>query len=393
MERATLRPGHGTPALDDGSLAPDEGLATPGDGSLSGAVASITERASFGRPASRDAARHSANRPGARARGPASLRTADEGRAKSGGADAAGALDALEALLARAVGSPGSEIAPPTIGRAMRHAVFPGGARVRPRLALAVAASFGSSGTGASRGEDGSPASEGSPASDHDPALGFAAALELMHCASLVHDDMPCFDDAATRRGRPSVHAAFGEPIALLAGDGLIVAAYDVLARSASSHPGRLPALIGVLSDAVGAVRGIIAGQAWEAEPDIPLEPYHRAKTAALFVGATTGGAIAAGREPGPWRALGEGLGDAYQIADDLRDAVLDETALGKPAGQDDRHGRPSAVAEHGIDGALARLREATDRAIGSIPEVPGRGRLEGLVRGEARRLVPPALA
>ena len=135
---------------------------------------------------------------------------------------------------------------PPRLAQALRYAVFPGGARVRPRLSLAVAMACG----------------------DDRPELsnGAAAAIELLHCASLVHDDLPCFDDAATRRGKASVHAAFGEPLAVLAGDALIVRAFEALALAAVAEPLRLPALLGLLGAAVGAPNGIVAGQAWECE-------------------------------------------------------------------------------------------------------------------------------
>ena len=115
---------------------------------------------------------------------------------------------ALEAAVARSEG----QSAPPLLAAAVRHAVFPGGARVRPHLCLAVAEACG----------DDCP----------EMADGAAAAIELLHCASLVHDDLPCFDDADTRRGKPSVHALFGAPLAVLAGDALIVMAFDVLARA-----------------------------------------------------------------------------------------------------------------------------------------------------------------
>src|SRR5271166_3884954 len=113
---------------------------------------------------------------------------------------------------------------PPLLIAAMRSAVFPGGARIRPRLCLAVARAC----------------------AEDDPALAVAAAtsIELLHCASLVHDDLPCFDDAATRRGRPSIHKAYGERIAVLAGDALIVLAFEALGRAAERAPARLGNLI-----------------------------------------------------------------------------------------------------------------------------------------------------
>ena len=123
----------------------------------------------------------------------------------------------------------------------MQHAVFPRGARVRPRLCLAVAAAC----------------------AEDDPAItdAAAAALELLHCASLVHDDMPCFDNAATRRGRPSVHAAFGEPLALLTGDALIVLAFQALALGAARSSARLAPLMAIVAASVAAPCGIVAGQ------------------------------------------------------------------------------------------------------------------------------------
>src|SRR5690606_4019842 len=141
-----------------------------------------------------------------------------------------------------------------------------------------------------------------------------------LHCASLVHDDLPCFDDADTRRGRPSVHRAYGQPLAVLAGDALIVLAFQNVAGVAASSWRRaeVTALVG---RAVCASSGIIGGQAWECEDEIDVARYHRAKTGALFAAATAAGAAAAGDDPNLWRTVGETLGEAYQIADDIRDA------------------------------------------------------------------------
>lgn len=260
---------------------------------------------------------------------------------------------------------PGS---PPRLAAAMRHAVFPGGARIRPRLCLAVAAACG----------------------EDDPALtdAAAAAIELMHCASLVHDDLPCFDDAPTRRGLPSVHQAYGEPLAVLAGDALIVLAFQVLARAGGSAPGRLSSLIGILGRAVGVPSGIVAGQAWECEDGIDLAEYQRAKTGALFAAATVAGAAAAGAEAEAWHLMGARLGEAYQVADDILDASAEPDALGKPVGQDVAHGRPNAVGSLGLSGAVSRLRLLTEEATDSIPDCPGAASLRLLVATEARRLM-----
>jgi len=261
---------------------------------------------------------------------------------------------------------------PPRLAAAMHHAVFPRGARIRPRLCLAVAAACG----------------------DDQPALADAAAiaLEVLHCASLVHDDLPCFDDAPTRRGKPSVHAAFGEPLAVLAGDALIVLAFQAIGRAGAMAPERLAGLIGIVGDSVGAPRGICAGQAWECEPACDLSEYHRQKTGALFAAAAMAGAVAAGANGSPWSRLGECLGEAYQVADDLRDALEDESVMGKPAGRDAALGRPSVVAALGVGGAAARLGALAAEAVASIPACRGRGALEALILGEAKRLRPQRL-
>jgi len=276
---------------------------------------------------------------------------------------------ALEAVIARAE----APNAPPLLAAALRHAVFPGGARVRPQLCLAVAQACG----------DDAP----------DLADAAACAIELLHCASLVHDDLPCFDDAATRRGRPSVHALFGAPLAVLAGDALIVMAFDALARAGAGAPARLPALLTTLTRGVGMPGGIVAGQAWESEPSISVEAYHRAKTGALFVAATMSGALSAGADPHPWRALGDALGAAYQVADDLADAVLTEADLGKPTGRDAALHRPSLVAELGLMGAYGRLKDLVAEAVDSIPPCDGADDLRALVRLQATRLAPKSLA
>ena len=272
----------------------------------------------------------------------------------------------LETALAPALSFAG----PPRLGAAIRHAVFPGGARVRPRLCLAVAMACGHG--------------------DEPFAHAAAAALELIHCASLVHDDLPCFDAATLRRGLPSVHHAFGESLAVLAGDALIVLAFETLAQAATSASATpLAPLILLLSRSTGLPRGIIAGQAWECEPEIPLTIYHRAKTASLFSAATMAGALAAGGEAGCWQALGERLGEAYQVADDIRDVVATTSELGKPSGRDQALGRPSIALQQGVPGAMLRLKSLVGEAIAAIPPCPMAAELRGLIRLEVQRLLP----
>jgi geranylgeranyl diphosphate synthase type II len=255
----------------------------------------------------------------------------------------------------------------------MHHAVFPRGSRIRARLCHAVAAACGE---------------------DH-PVLtnGAAAAIELMHCASLVHDDLPCFDDAPMRRGRPSVHAAFGQPLAVLAGDALIVLSFQTLAFAASTAPERLCVLINVLSRAAGVPNGIVAGQAWECEPAADLGEYQREKTGALFAAATAAGAASAGADPELWRSLGDRLGAAYQVADDLRDVMSDQDELGKPVGRDRALGRPNAALSLGTDGALDLLRSLAAAAVDGMPPCRGADALRDHILSETRRLMPRQLA
>ncbi len=275
---------------------------------------------------------------------------------------------ALDAALTRAA----SAGCPPRLAGAVRHAVFPGGARIRPHLCMAVALAHG----------------------DDDPGLSdaSAAALELLHCASLVHDDLPCFDDAATRRGQPTIHRRYGERVAVLAGDALIVLAFETLALAAAKHPQRVPGLLLTLTRGVGMPLGITAGQAWECEAQVPLREYHQLKTGALFAAATMAGAQAAGADPQPWRLLGERLGEAYQLADDIRDVAAAPEWLGKPVGRDAVLGRPSVVREHGVAGAVRQFQQMVEEAVAAVPRCAGAPQLRELVRSESERLVPTAM-
>ena len=282
-------------------------------------------------------------------------------------------MSRIERILTQALARGEHPGCPPKLVAAMRHAVFPRGARIRPRLCLAVAAACG---------ED---------APEVTDAAG--AAIELLHCASLIHDDLPCFDDADTRRGQPSVHCAFGEPLAVLAGDALIVLAFQTLATGASAQPLRLGPLMGTIGASVGVPCGIAAGQAWECEDAADLAQYQREKTGALFAAATIAGAASAGVESEPWREVGMWLGEAFQVADDILDATSSREALGKPVGQDRAHARPSAVTLLGLDGAISRLESLSEAAVGAVPPCLGRSALRSHIRTETMRLLPQDLA
>ncbi len=278
----------------------------------------------------------------------------------------------IETTLEKAFGRFAVPGAPPRLAAAMRHAVFPGGARVRPRLCLSVAAACG--------------------IEDAAAAAAAGSAIELLHCASLVHDDLPCFDDAALRRGKPSVHAAYGEPLAVLTGDALIVLAFETLARGLSRRPARMAETLLIVCRSVGMPHGIVAGQAWESEPMASLETYQQEKTGSLFVAATTAGAAAAGADPASWYMLGERLGEAYQIADDIRDVTARPEEIGKPVGQDAALGRPSAVAKLGVDGAIRQLKWLIASAVESIPPCIGADELRARILMETRLVLPKEL-
>ncbi len=264
---------------------------------------------------------------------------------------------------------------PPKLAEAVKYSVFPGGARIRPKLCLAVACANG----------------------ELDPELSNAAcaAIELLHCASLVHDDMPCFDNADERRGKPTVHVKYGEQIALLTGDALIVHAFETVglainqAHAQGRIPKRLPQLLTTISRSVGAPSGIVAGQAWECEEATDISKYHQSKTGSLFVAATCCGAIASGADPESWVSLGKYIGEAYQIADDILDATAPAGSLGKPVGNDVIVGSPNIVSENGLEYSISRLEELITKATVSVPSCVGRDWLRDLIVEEAKQFIP----
>lgn len=278
----------------------------------------------------------------------------------------------INAALEQVFSQASDECCPPKFSEALVHAVLPGGARVRPKLTLAVA--------------------QACEADNPGTVMAAACAVEMIHCASLVHDDLPCFDNAATRRGKPSVHAAFGRRLAVLAGDALIVMAFETLARGATQCPQRLPALIQVLASSVGAPRGIAAGQAWECEPEAPLGRYQRQKTGSLFVAATALGAAAAGVDAQPWELLGRRMGEAYQVADDILDVTADPEEIGKPIGQDTDLQRPNSVLQRGMSASEDRLKRLVSEAMDAIPHCPGEVPLRAQIEVEARTFIDHAL-
>ena len=207
------------------------------------------------------------------------------------------------------------------IVEAMRYSVFPGGKRFRPVLALASCEALGC---------------------DRQRAMAIACAFELIHCFSLVHDDLPCMDDDDERRGRPTNHKVYGEDVALLAGDGLSLWAFEVAMRSPDDlSAGTLRALVRELVAASGHP-GMVGGQVIDlaaqktGQIDGPqLKKIHAAKTGALIRGAVRCGAIVAGASAEQLRQLtvyGEKIGLVFQITDDILDHLEDPEAVSYPA-------------------------------------------------------------
>ncbi|MEM7157598.1 MAG: polyprenyl synthetase family protein [Myxococcota bacterium] len=260
--------------------------------------------------------------------------------------------DTLDAYL------PGADLEPRDLHAAMRHAVIGGGKRLRPRLLLSTLLAT----------------HDRAPDEDTlDLAMRAAVAVEMIHAASLVHDDLPCFDDAALRRGQPTVHQAFGEPMAVLAGDALITLAFQVLAEYGGPHASAALRLVALLSEATGSARGIIGGQSLELAPG-PAEydadfvrEYHQAKTAALFRFATRAGAVVSGisrEHEERWGRVGTNLGLCLQLLDDLIDVHGCDADSGKTTGRDLALGRPNGVLVEGSATVLHRLEQLVDASV-----------------------------
>jgi farnesyl diphosphate synthase len=263
--------------------------------------------------------------------------------------------DAVETLLADLLSPalhPGEIARPQNLLAAMRHGVLNGGKRLRPFLVIETAALF----AGAER----------------RAALRIGAALECVHCYSLVHDDLPAMDDDDMRRGQPTVHIAFDEAAAILAGDSLLTFAFDIVAAPETQlDDGRKAELVLSLARAAG-IGGMAGGQALDlaAEQQAPTDDgivtLQAMKTGALIRFACEAGAILAGASTDERKALrlyGETIGLAYQIADDLLDLTADAETMGKATGKDEARGKATLVSRKGQDWAQARLTELVAEA------------------------------
>jgi farnesyl diphosphate synthase len=259
----------------------------------------------------------------------------------------AGSADRVEGVLRRLLetrGRDGEIFRPQRLFAAMRHGVLNGGKRLRPFLVVESAALFGA------------------PA---EPALRVAAALECVHCYSLIHDDLPAMDDDDLRRGKPTVHRAFDEATAILAGDSLLTYAFDIIASPETALPDRTRvALVSALARAAGA-GGMAGGQALdlEAEQNPPDENgivlLQSMKTGALIRFATEAGALmgdAGEDDRDRMAAFGAAIGLAFQLADDLLDLTASAEHIGKATGKDEAAGKATLAALHGVEWSRKQL-------------------------------------
>jgi geranylgeranyl diphosphate synthase type II len=268
----------------------------------------------------------------------------------------------VDAYLAEVQFTSGADLAGLT--EAMRYSLLAPGKRIRPVLALATALAVGS---------------------DPQAVMPLAAALELIHTYSLIHDDLPAMDDDDLRRGRPTCHVAFGENVAILAGDALYAEALHHVAAHQRGDPADLLRAIGLLAAATG-VDGMVGGQYLDVTERAPPGPEGLRRLHALKTGRLIAASIECVLElipaPEPERILfgqfASELGVLFQIVDDILDVTGTDAALGKPSGSDARHGKRTYVSEHGLERA---------RELASASHEAARTALTGAAPNGAREL------
>ena len=266
--------------------------------------------------------------------------------------------------------------APAGLGEAMRYAVLDGGKRLRPLLTLAAARAVAG-------------------AAELPAAMRSACAVELIHAYSLVHDDMPCMDNDVLRRGKPTVHVAYGEAQALLAGDALQALAFELLTpEDGSVAPAVQARLCAALARAAGH-HGMAGGQAIDlahvgmAMPEAALRDMHRRKTGAMLEVSVHMGALSAGAD-GPTLAClqrhAQAIGLAFQVVDDILDVTADSATLGKTAGKDQANDKPTFVSLLGLAGAQAQAQALLQEALAALDAAKLRD--DGALRALAHRVV-----
>jgi geranylgeranyl diphosphate synthase type II len=237
---------------------------------------------------------------------------------------------------------------------AMRYSLLAGGKRIRPVLALATAEAL-----------------------DRPPAevLPLAAAIEMIHTYSLIHDDLPAMDDDELRRGKPTCHVAYGEDVAILAGDGLFAEALRLALAEQQGEPANVLAALTELVQAAG-VHGMVGGQYLDVSGEpVELRHLHELKTGAL-IAASVGSVLAlegmSGPATIPFRRFAAELGVVFQIVDDILDVTGDEAEIGKPRGSDERHGKATYVSVHGLERARELARASHGKARTALSEAEG---------------------
>jgi farnesyl diphosphate synthase len=272
-----------------------------------------------------------------------------------------------EALLARLLSDKTESdeiVRPKRLIEAMRYSSLGGGKRLRPFLVVESAAVFGV---------------------PREAALLAGAALECIHCYSLIHDDLPAMDNSDLRRGRPTLHKAYDDATAILAGDALLTIAFDIITRDAIHKDATVRLLLTRALARASGIGGMAGGQILDLagegrfgdrEP-VDVARLQQMKTGALLRFGCIAGAILGQSSQKEYQALddyGKALGEAFQIADDLLDVEGDAAALGKPAGADAALGKTTFVTQLGIEGAKQRVRDLLARADAALSVFGARG-------------------
>jgi geranylgeranyl diphosphate synthase, type II len=237
---------------------------------------------------------------------------------------------------------------------AMRYSLLAGGKRIRPVLALATAEAL---------------------RRHPDDVLPLAAAIEMIHTYSLIHDDLPAMDDDELRRGKPTCHVAFGEDVAILAGDGLFAEALCIALSEQRGEPANVLAAVRELVGAAG-VGGMVGGQYLDVAAEaVELRHLHELKTGALIAASVCSVLALEGMDgPAtiPYRRFAAELGVVFQIVDDILDVTGDEAETGKPQGSDERHGKATYVSVHGLERARELARQSHAKARAALAEASG---------------------
>jgi geranylgeranyl diphosphate synthase type II len=258
---------------------------------------------------------------------------------------------------------PKPPLCPPIVSEAMQYSLMAGGKRLRPILALASAEAVA--------------AAHGQPlARARRLAMPSACAIEMIHTYSLIHDDLPAMDDDELRRGKPTCHVAFGEDVAILAGDGLFAEALRLTLDQQQGEPANVLAALREVVSAAGT-HGMVGGQFLDVAgaDQVDLRRLHELKTGAL-IAASVGSVLALegldGPATMPFRRFAAELGVVFQIVDDILDVTGDEAELGKPQGSDERHGKATYVSVFGLDRARELAKESHAAARAALAEAHG---------------------